>query len=344
MIRRTLRLVDVERREHHRIRTDRARAVRPIAPTVPPASAPRFAQPPDAPAGARARAAGPRTRAAAAPARGVRITARSMACCSSRTLPGHGYALQQLERVRRDARDLLPDLRRRAHREAIARAAGCPPAARAAAGSRSGSRSVDSRGPAGTCPAAASAARSRLVVAMMRTSTRIGDVPPTRSNSCSCSTRSSLACRSSRISEISSSSSVPPCARSNAPSTRLIAPVNAPFSWPNSALSISPSGSAAQFSLMNGLSRRSLWSWIARANSSLPVPLSPCSSTVARVGAAIATVCRMRRIAGAVADDLPLVPELHHLARAASRSRGAAARTRAPARPPAPAAAAAPAS
>ena len=91
---------------------------------------------------------------------------------------------------------------------------------------------------------------------------------------------------------------MPRLARSKAPSTRLMAPVKAPFSWPKSADSTSPSGSAAQFSLMNGLSRRSLWSWIARANSSLPVPDSPCSSTVARVGAAMDTVCRIRRIAG----------------------------------------------
>ena len=35
--------------------------------------------------------------------------------------------------------------------------------------------------------------RSRLVAAMTRTSTLLGDVPPTRSNSCSCRTRSSLA-------------------------------------------------------------------------------------------------------------------------------------------------------
>ena len=61
---------------------------------------------------------------------------------------------------------------------------------------------------------------------------------------------------------------------------------------------MSPSGSAAQFSLMNGRSRRSLWSWMARAKSSLPVPLSPWSSTVARVGAAIDTVCMSRRIDG----------------------------------------------
>ena len=39
---------------------------------------------------------------------------------------------------------------------------------------------------------------------------------------------------------------MPPCARSNAPATRAIAPVNAPFSWPNSSLSISVGVTAPQ--------------------------------------------------------------------------------------------------
>ena len=93
---------------------------------------------------------------------------------------------------------------------------------------------------------------------MMRTSTLIVSVPPTRSKSCSWRTRNSFDCRSRRISVISSSSSVPPFARSKAPSTRLMAPVNAPFSWPNNALSTRPSGNAAQFNVTKARSRRSL--------------------------------------------------------------------------------------
>ena len=133
-------------------------------------------------------------------------------------------ALEHLERLRREPADLLADLVGDAHGEAVReqRDVARPVAQRRAA--RSGARSAGRRDPGGSAPAPRRSARSRFVVAMMRTSTLIGLEPPTRSNSCSWSTRSSFACRSSRISLISSSSSVPWCARSNAPSTRLIAP------------------------------------------------------------------------------------------------------------------------
>ena len=50
------------------------------------------------------------------------------------------------------------------------------------------------------------------------------------------------------------------------------------------------SGSAAQLTATNGLPARGLLSWMARATSSLPVPLSPTMSIVAVVGATWATV------------------------------------------------------
>ena len=68
-----------------------------------------------------------------------------------------------------------------------------------------------------------------------RTSTCWLTLLPTRSNVLSCSTRSSLACSAGAISLISSSSSVPPSASSKRPRRSLSAPVNAPFSWPNSS-------------------------------------------------------------------------------------------------------------
>ena len=74
------------------------------------------------------------------------------------------------------------------------------------------------------------APRSRLEVARMRISTLTGREPPTRSISRSCRARSSLACSRPSISEISSSSSVPPSASSNLPIRRATAPVKAPFS------------------------------------------------------------------------------------------------------------------
>ena len=70
---------------------------------------------------------------------------------------------------------------------------------------------------------------------MMRMSTGTGLLPPTRSITRSWMARRSFACSRTSISEISSSSSVPPVASSNLPMRRAIAPVNAPFSWPNSS-------------------------------------------------------------------------------------------------------------
>jgi hypothetical protein len=55
-------------------------------------------------------------------------------------------------------------------------------------------------------------------------------LPPSRSISPSCSTRSSLTCTWREISPISSRNSVPPDAASKRPSRAVVAPVNAPFS------------------------------------------------------------------------------------------------------------------
>ncbi len=79
---------------------------------------------------------------------------------------------------------------------------------------------------------------------------------------------------------------MPSCASSNLPRRALLAPVNAPRSWPNSSLSMSSCGTAAQFSFTNGPRlRRECW-WTARAISSLPVPFSPVISTRPSDGAA----------------------------------------------------------
>ena len=126
---------------------------------------------------------------------------------------------------------------------------------------------------------------SRLEVASTRISTLTGLPPPTRSISRSWIARSSLACRRGSISEISSSSRVPPWASSNLPTRRATAPVKAPFSWPNSSLSSRLSGIAAQLTEMNGLSARFDLAWMCRAMTSLPVPDSPVISTLASLGA-----------------------------------------------------------
>ena len=60
------------------------------------------------------------------------------------------------------------------------------------------------------------------------------------------------AATSGGMSPISSRNSVPWSASSKRPIFCAIAPVNAPFSWPNSSLSSSPVGMAAQFTFTNG--------------------------------------------------------------------------------------------
>ena len=107
---------------------------------------------------------------------------------------------------------------------------------------------------------------------------------------------------------------MPPCARSNAPSTRLIAPVNAPFSWPNSALSTRPFGQRGAVQL----DERPVAPVALRVNRAREQLLAGARLALEQHGRAR----RRGRRDGlqhatdrrAVADDLPLVPELHHLA------------------------------
>ena len=88
-----------------------------------------------------------------------------------------------------------------------------------------------------------------------------------------------MACIAGSHSPISSRKSVPPSASLNAPIRSSTAPVKAPFLWPKSSDSSSSLEMAAQLIATNFLSLRGLASWIALANISLPVPLSPRIST-----------------------------------------------------------------
>jgi len=63
------------------------------------------------------------------------------------------------------------------------------------------------------------------------------------------------------------------------------------------------SGRAAQLTATKARSRRGLPSWMARANSSLPVPLSPSSRTVALDGATCWTISRVFRMG----TELPMM-------------------------------------
>ena len=120
----------------------------------------------------------------------------------------------------------------------------------------------------------------------------IGWTPPTRKKVLLSSTRSSLTWVAGAISPISSRKIVPPSASSNRPSRRSAAPVNAPFSWPNSSDSSRVSGSAAQLTAMKGCPRRGDRSCNALATNSLPVPLSPWISTVLETGAICSILTR----------------------------------------------------
>ena len=132
----------------------------------------------------------------------------------------------------------------------------------------------------------------------MRTSTGMSTVPPTRRKVCSWSTRSSLTCMPAGISPISSRKSVPPLAASKSPSLRRTAPENAPCSCPKSSLSRSSGDSAPQLMARKRRRARWLWACMVRAASSLPVPVSPCSSTATSVGARRMSACRRPPMAG----------------------------------------------
>ena len=93
---------------------------------------------------------------------------------------------------------------------------------------------------------------------------------------------------------------MPPDASSNLPICCLMAPVNAPFSWPKSVLSIRFSGIAARFTATNGAPGSPACRWMRRASSSLPVPLSPRTSTVAgrlAMRCTRSTISRVTRLA-----------------------------------------------
>ena len=108
---------------------------------------------------------------------------------------------------------------------------------------------------------------------------------------------------------ISSRKIVPPSASAKRPFLVEVAPVNAPRTCPNSSDSSSVSGMAAQLTLMSGMSRCALRAWMARATSSLPVPVSPVTSTVLRDSATSSArlITSMHRAAAA---DQAVVVEL----------------------------------
>ena len=77
---------------------------------------------------------------------------------------------------------------------------------------------------------------------------------------------------------------MPLWAASTRPTPSACAPVKAPRRWPKSCDRARSARSAPQFTGRKGLPARALFSWMARATSSLPVPVSP-RTTTGEVGA-----------------------------------------------------------
>ncbi len=90
---------------------------------------------------------------------------------------------------------------------------------------------------------------------------------------------------SSGSSPTSSRNTVPPWADSKRPAFAPADPVNAPFSCPKSSLSRSEPESAAQLMRSKGACARPEPLWMASAKTSLPVPVSPRTSTLSGLGA-----------------------------------------------------------
>ena len=89
-----------------------------------------------------------------------------------------------------------------------------------------------------------------------------------------------LGLRGERHRADSSRRSVPPSASSKRPRRAFVAPLNAPRTCPKSSLSMRSSGMAAQLSVTNGLPARGPKDAMYFATTSLPVPVSPRIRTV----------------------------------------------------------------
>ena len=143
------------------------------------------------------------------------------------------------------------------------------------------------------------ASSGQCVAAITRRRTGCGRVAPIGSTSRSASTRSSRACSARGMSPISSRKSVPPSASWIRPRLPFgPAPEKLPGRWPNSSLSISDSGMAAQLTATKGPSRRALLRCSALARNSLPLPVSPVISRLTGLSTSRAARSTSRSSAG----------------------------------------------
>ena len=94
---------------------------------------------------------------------------------------------------------------------------------------------------------------------------------------------------------------MPPSASSKRPARSALASVKAPFTWPNSSLSKTPSESPPALTVRSGLPARADAAWSAAATVPLPVPFSPVTSTFASEGPTRSIISSTGCIAGASA-------------------------------------------
>jgi len=118
---------------------------------------------------------------------------------------------------------------------------------------------------------------------------------------------------------ISSRKSVPPSAISKRPTRSVLASVNAPFTWPKSSLSKTPSERPPAFTVARGREERRDTAWRARATVPLPVPFSPVMSTFASEGPTRAMSCNTGCIEGDSAMSRTLPSSRRRLISASSR-------------------------
>ena len=208
--------------------------------------------------GARPRRRSPRADRRRRCSRPHRITSRSTTLRSSRTLPGQSYAGQHRRAPRRIDRLRLRCRSRRQHSRRTTRdSSGMSSARSRSGGARSGTTLRRKYRSSRNCPAATAACEvavgrgdhahvdlQRLLAADPRELAGLQHAQHL-------GLRRQRSCRRSRRGRA--------CRRRRARTGRAcgaVAPVNAPRSWPNSSLSISSGGIAAQLTLTNGLSRQ----------------------------------------------------------------------------------------
>ena len=173
--------------------------------------------------------------------------------------------------------------RGRTARRSAARAAGCPPRRSRSGGTVIGNTERRKNRSSRKRRAATAARRLRLVAATTRTSTRTVAVPPTRSNVALLERAQDLGLQRQRqvadLVEEDRAAVAPP---RTCPSLRPAAPVNAPFSWPNSSVSSSASGIAAQLIATNGPSLRGLRACTRAREQLLAGPALPFAAAPSR--------------------------------------------------------------